>query len=62
MRSRPSASRRTLPGASTRRWAARYYNLQRWTLMPRGGHFAPMEEPDLLLGEIREFFRPLRNE
>jgi pimeloyl-ACP methyl ester carboxylesterase len=28
--------------------------------MPRGGHFAALEEPDLLAAEIREFFRPLR--
>ncbi|MBI3302870.1 MAG: hypothetical protein HYZ72_12465 [Deltaproteobacteria bacterium] len=29
-----------------RRWAERYYNLQRWSVMPAGGHFAPMEEPE----------------
>ena len=28
--------------------------------MPRGGHFAAMEEPELLAEEIRAFFRPLR--
>jgi hypothetical protein len=28
--------------------------------MPRGGHFAAWEEPDLLAADIREFFRPLR--
>jgi hypothetical protein len=27
--------------------------------MPRGGHFAALEEPQLLAQEIREFFRPL---
>lgn len=43
-----------------RRWAERYYNLRRWTIMPSGGHFAPMEEPDRLVEEIRAFFRPLR--
>jgi pimeloyl-ACP methyl ester carboxylesterase len=42
------------------RWAERYYNLKRWTIMPSGGHFAPMEEPELLLKDIRAFFRPLR--
>jgi pimeloyl-ACP methyl ester carboxylesterase len=36
------------------------YNIQRWTLMPRGGHFAAMEQPGLLAQDIREFFRPLR--
>jgi microsomal epoxide hydrolase len=43
-----------------REWAERSYNLQRWTSMPRGGHFAALEEPELLAQEIREFFRPLR--
>ena len=43
-----------------RRWIERYYNLQRLTDMPRGGHFAPMEEPALLVEDIRAFFRPLR--
>jgi len=28
--------------------------------MPSGGHFAALEEPELLLEDIREFFRPLR--
>jgi microsomal epoxide hydrolase len=39
---------------------ARKYDLQRWTDMPRGGHFAQMEQPSLLAEEIRAFFRPLR--
>jgi pimeloyl-ACP methyl ester carboxylesterase len=43
-----------------RRWAERYYNLVRWTVMPAGGHFAPMEEPERLVEDIRAFFRPLR--
>jgi len=43
-----------------RRWAERYYNLRRWTVMPAGGHFAPMEEPERLVEDIRAFFRPLR--
>jgi pimeloyl-ACP methyl ester carboxylesterase len=36
------------------------YNIVRWTVMPRGGHFAAMEQPDLLAQDVREFFRPLR--
>jgi pimeloyl-ACP methyl ester carboxylesterase len=28
--------------------------------MPSGGHFAPMEEPQALIDDIRAFFRPLR--
>jgi microsomal epoxide hydrolase len=43
-----------------REWAERFYNVQRWTAMPRGGHFAALEEPELLAADIREFFRPLR--
>jgi pimeloyl-ACP methyl ester carboxylesterase len=43
-----------------RRWVERQYNLTRWTEMPRGGHFAAMEEPELLVEDIRAFFRPLR--
>jgi microsomal epoxide hydrolase len=43
-----------------REWAQRFFNVQRWTGMPRGGHFAAMEEPQLLAEEIRAFFRPLR--
>ncbi|MCW1428320.1 epoxide hydrolase family protein [Novosphingobium sp. JCM 18896] len=44
----------------TRKWAERYYNLQHWTRLPEGGHFAPMEVPDLLVADIRTFFRGLR--
>ena len=40
--------------------AERGYNIRRWTVMPRGGHFAAMEQPDLLAQDIREFFGPLR--
>ncbi len=41
-------------------WIERAYNLRRHTPMPRGGHFAALEEPDLLIEDIRAFFRPLR--
>jgi microsomal epoxide hydrolase len=43
-----------------REWAQRFFNVRRWTPMPRGGHFGAMEEPELLATEIRAFFRPLR--
>jgi hypothetical protein len=43
-----------------RKWAESYYHLQRWTVMPAGGHFAPREEPDRLIDDIRAFFRPSR--
>ncbi len=45
-----------------RRWAERYYNLQHWNVLARGGHFAPMEQPELLVEDIRKFFRPLRRQ
>lgn len=41
-------------------WVERGYNVQRWTEFPVGGHFAAMEEPQLLAEDIRTFFRPLR--
>jgi pimeloyl-ACP methyl ester carboxylesterase len=41
-------------------WVERGYNVQRWTEMPKGGHFAAAEQPDLLAADIRAFFRPLR--
>lgn len=47
-------------GQAPREWAERTYNLQRWTELPRGGHFASFEEPELLAEEIRSFFRPIR--
>ena len=44
-----------------REWGERSYNLQSWTPMPSGGHFAALEEPQILAEDIRRFFRPLRN-
>ena len=38
----------------------RVFDLRQWAEMPRGGHFAAMEQPALLAEEIRRFFRPLR--
>lgn len=46
--------------APPREVAERLYNVQRWTEMPRGGHFAAFEEPELLVHELRAFFRSLR--
>jgi microsomal epoxide hydrolase len=43
-----------------KQWAERFFNVQRWTEMKHGGHFAALEEPDLLVRELREFYRPLR--
>src|SRR5262249_2545658 len=43
-----------------RRFAEQSNNIVRWTEFDRGGHFAAMEQPALLVGDIREFFRQLR--
>jgi microsomal epoxide hydrolase len=43
-----------------RSYAERIYNIKQWTKMPRGGHFAAMEQPKLLINDIRTFARTLR--
>ena len=43
-----------------RSYAERVYNITRWTEMPRGGHFAALEQPTLLINDIRAFARTLR--
>lgn len=43
-----------------RSWAERAFNVVHWSSLPRGGHFAAWEVPDLLAEDIRDFFRPLR--
>jgi microsomal epoxide hydrolase len=45
-----------------RAWAERAFDLRRFTVMPRGGHFAALEAPDLLAEDVGAFFRPLRGE
>jgi pimeloyl-ACP methyl ester carboxylesterase len=42
-----------------REWAARGYAVTRYTTMPRGGHFAAFEEPDLLAADLQGFFAQL---
>jgi microsomal epoxide hydrolase len=43
-----------------RELAERAFNIQRWTIAPRGGHFAALEVPELLAEDVRTFFRGLR--
>jgi hypothetical protein len=43
-----------------RKWAERYYNLKRWNVAEKGGQFAPIEAPDVLVDDVRAFFRELR--
>lgn len=40
--------------------ARTFTDLRRWSVMPRGGHFAALEQPQALADEVRAFFRPLR--
>ena len=37
-----------------------FVDIRRWTGMPKGGHFAAMEQPEALADDIRAFFRPMR--
>jgi pimeloyl-ACP methyl ester carboxylesterase len=43
-----------------RRYAERTNHIVHWTEFDRGGHFAAMEAPDLLVGDVRSFFRLVR--
>ena len=43
-----------------REWAERSYNVTQWTVMPSGGHFAALEEPELLVEDMRNHFRSIR--
>lgn len=48
----------TLP-ITPRSWAERGYNIQRWRIMEKGGHFAAMEEPELFADDVRDAFAEL---
>ena len=43
-----------------RKWAEAHFNLQQWTRMESGGHFAALEEPEALIRDIRSFYAKLR--
>ncbi len=43
-----------------RSWVEQQYNVTRWVTMPRGGHFAAMEQPELFADDVQEFFRTVR--
>ena len=50
-----------IPGSDPPRdLAQRHLRIERWTQMPHGGHFAALEEPELLAEDLRAFFRPFR--
>jgi pimeloyl-ACP methyl ester carboxylesterase len=44
-------------GEPPRSYLERLYNIQRWTVFPRGGHFAPAEEPAAVAEDLTAFFR-----
>ena len=44
------------------RWAKPTFNIVQYTQMPHGGHFAAMEQPDLLVTDVRKFFASVRNQ
>jgi pimeloyl-ACP methyl ester carboxylesterase len=50
----------TVPeGEPPRSYLERVFNIRRWTVFPRGGHFAPVEEPAAVAGDLTAFFRDL---
>jgi len=51
---------RPSPDTGPRRRADEAFDVQRWRVAPRGGHFPALETPDLLVSELRDFFRPLK--
>ena len=44
-----------------RTYVDRLYNVAQWTEMPRGGHFAALEQPDLLVEDIQRFISTIKN-
>ncbi|WP_425180678.1 epoxide hydrolase family protein [Mycobacterium sp.] len=43
-----------------RQWCEPVYNITHWTTMPRGGHFAAFEQPELFVDDVRAFFATVR--
>ena len=43
-----------------RSYVERIYNIKQWTDMPKGGHFAALEQPELLINDIRKFSNSLK--
>jgi pimeloyl-ACP methyl ester carboxylesterase len=46
-----------LNGRPPRTWAKRDYHVVHWSVMPRGGHFGRLEQPETFVRDVREFFR-----
>ena len=49
----------SVKGTPPREWVERLYNVRRYTRMPRGGHFAAAEAPQLVAEDLRSFFTEL---
>jgi pimeloyl-ACP methyl ester carboxylesterase len=45
---------------SPRSWCESIYNVTHWSAMPRGGHFAAFEQPELFVDDVRAFFANFR--
>lgn len=43
-----------------RSWCEASYHITHWTAMPRGGHFAAFEQPELFVDDVRAFFATVR--
>jgi pimeloyl-ACP methyl ester carboxylesterase len=43
-----------------RAWVEQAYNVTHWADMPRGGHFAAMEQPELFANDVKAFFASVR--
>ncbi len=41
-------------------WTSKYFNLQQYRVHNEGGHFAPLEVPEIYVDDVRTFFRTLR--
>ncbi|MDT5120040.1 MAG: epoxide hydrolase [Mycobacterium sp.] len=57
----PTAAIAFAQDVSIRRYVEEQNTITRWTDIDHGGHFAAMEEPDMLTADIREFFRACRS-
>jgi pimeloyl-ACP methyl ester carboxylesterase len=58
---RHSLPREIVTGDPPRHVLERNYNLVHYTKMPRGGHFAFWEQPELMVADVRQFFRTPRS-
>ena len=56
----PVLGSRTPTDPAVRSLLERGHRIVHWSEFDRGGHFAAMEAPDLLVQDLRDFFRPLR--